>query len=161
DDYLDVVIQCPTGSSPSPALRGDDTSYLFRVHKQDRSYWSPGPITYFNVESESHYLSRTAPEHLFLRFSDIHIKEDITPLTTSLDEMLKIESYQYRYVDQEQFEAGFLAQQVEEVYPALVFTDIETGNKLLDYKGMIPILLESIRELNEKVEQLELRLESQ
>ena len=161
DKYLNFVIECPVGSSPTPAIKDDYFSYIFRVHKVDKSYWAPGSATFFDVVNELTYRVINTPELLFLRFSYIYLKEEITPFNTSVDEMLQLEAYQYRYVNQEQTEIGLLAQQVEEVYPNLVLTDKETGNKLVDYKGMVPILLESIRELNERVEQLESKLEQQ
>lgn len=49
---------------------------------------------------------------------------------------------------------GFLAQEVQSVYPELVRTD-EKGYMYVDYIGMIPLLVGAIGELNQKIEQLE------
>ena len=48
---------------------------------------------------------------------------------------------------------GFIAQELREVYPNLVFED-ERGFLSVDYIGMIPVLVEAIKELNQKVEKL-------
>ncbi len=49
---------------------------------------------------------------------------------------------------------GFLAQNVQEVFPELVHTD-NTGYMYVDYIGLIPILVQSINELNAKIAVLE------
>ncbi|OAV75436.1 hypothetical protein Barb7_00939 [Bacteroidales bacterium Barb7] len=51
---------------------------------------------------------------------------------------------------------GFLAQDIEKVFPELVETD-EDGIKSVDYIGMIPVLLESIKELQTENEGLQNR----
>ena len=49
---------------------------------------------------------------------------------------------------------GISAEQLEEIYPDLVYED-ENGNKSINYTEMIPLLLQSINELNTKIENLE------
>ncbi|OAV65373.1 hypothetical protein Barb6XT_02439 [Bacteroidales bacterium Barb6XT] len=49
---------------------------------------------------------------------------------------------------------GFLAQDIEKVFPELVETD-EDGIKSVDYIGMIPVLLEGIKELQAENEALQ------
>jgi len=153
DDYLDLVIQCPTGTSPQPALANSSTFNLFRVENNSKSYWSPGKVTYFNRLVQTN--TRRYPDHIFLRFSDSRVKEDVSLFSTSLKETLKLDSYEYRYINTPKKELGLIAQQVEDIYPNIVFVDKNSGLKQIDYKGMIPILLESIRELNDKVTALE------
>jgi len=41
---------------------------------------------------------------------------------------------------------GFIAQDIEKEFPELVKTDSITSLKAINYEGMIPILLESIKE---------------
>lgn len=50
---------------------------------------------------------------------------------------------------------GLLAQEVEKEFPELVKTDSISGLKAVDYDGMIPILLECIKEQQIKIEALE------
>ncbi len=49
---------------------------------------------------------------------------------------------------------GFIAQSVKEVYPELVYED-ETGILSIDYISLIPILVEGIKELNNKISSIE------
>jgi len=51
-------------------------------------------------------------------------------------------------------DVGLLAQQVEQVIPEAVTTRAD-GYKAVDYKRVIPLLVESIKELTARVEQLE------
>lgn len=46
---------------------------------------------------------------------------------------------------------GFLAQEVEEVLPDIV-RDSDTGDKLVNYSAMIPILVQAVQELQQTVE---------
>lgn len=50
---------------------------------------------------------------------------------------------------------GLIAQQIENEFPELVNTDSLTETKAINYDGMIPILLEGIKELQSQVEYLE------
>lgn len=48
---------------------------------------------------------------------------------------------------------GLLAQELQEIYPELVYEDA-TGLLAIDYTGLIPILIQSIKELQEEVSSL-------
>ncbi|TVL96954.1 MAG: hypothetical protein CV087_23030 [Candidatus Brocadia sp. WS118] len=52
---------------------------------------------------------------------------------------------------------GFLAQEVMQVVPEVVFKD-EMGYYGIDYNGLIPILLEAVKEQNEEIQKLENRI---
>ncbi len=54
---------------------------------------------------------------------------------------------------------GFLAQDVQNIFPELVSTD-EDGYLSLDYMGLIPILVEAVKELNDNYEKDKTDLES-
>lgn len=76
--------------------------------------------------------------------------------------MLQLSGYTY-YWRREEFkdknftaakQIGFIAQEIEALYPELVFTDAKTGYKAVDYVKMTPVLLEALKELNAKLETL-------
>lgn len=50
---------------------------------------------------------------------------------------------------------GFIAQEIEKEFPELVKTDSITNLKAIDYDGMIPILLQSIKEQQKTILQLQ------
>jgi hypothetical protein len=113
--------------------------------------------------------------------SDIRLKANIKPLTGALENVMKVETKTYNYKTEEfksmnlskgnQF--GFIAQQLETVYPDLVKAAAEKNDKgevtfeykSVNYIGMIPILTAAIQELktsldekNNEIDQLKNRL---
>ena len=54
--------------------------------------------------------------------------------------------------------AGVIAQQVEAVFPEVVHTDSQTGMKSVAYGNMNALLIEAIKELTNKVEDLQNQL---
>ena len=106
--------------------------------------------------------------------SDTRYKKEVTPLHNSLDNVLKLEGVNYfwktkdfpdkHFTDDKQI--GFIAQEIEKVYPELVMTD-KDGYKSVDYARLTPILVEAIKEqqklidLQKKdIEKLNQRLDS-
>ncbi len=63
----------------------------------------------------------------------------------------------YNFAEGSQF--GVMAQEVEAVFPELVKTD-KNGNKLVNYTQMIPLMLEAIKHLSSKVDQLEKKIQN-
>ena len=90
--------------------------------------------------------------------SDISLKENIKPLETGLNEVMKLQPrrFDWKNGDGENI-AGFIAQEVEEVLPDLVsdqkYTDKET-KKSLKMGDMIPTLVNAIQELKAEIELL-------
>jgi hypothetical protein len=54
---------------------------------------------------------------------------------------------------------GFLAQEIQKIYPDLVYQD-EEGNLGIDYTGLIPVLISAMQEQQQKIEKLETELQS-
>jgi hypothetical protein len=53
---------------------------------------------------------------------------------------------------------GFIAQEIEKEFPELVKTDPRTNLKAVNYEGMIPILLESLKEQQKMIEELQKKM---
>ena len=53
-----------------------------------------------------------------------------------------------------QRELGVIAQEVEEAFPEAVVTDAD-GMKKVDYLGLVAVLVEAVKELDERVRRLE------
>lgn len=54
--------------------------------------------------------------------SDIRIKKDIAKIEEPLEKMKKLHGYTWRRLDGGQFGIGFIAQEVQDIYPELVYT---------------------------------------
>jgi hypothetical protein len=86
--------------------------------------------------------------------SDLRLKKNILPLQNSLQKILSLGGYQYYWKENyrdKSLQTGLLAQQVEQQMPELVKEDKE-GIKSVNYSGMIPYLVEAVKELTEKLE---------
>jgi hypothetical protein len=85
-------------------------------------------------------------------FSDRRFKRDITPLKSVNEKIAKLNGYTYGYRTDEfndrNFDnnkhIGFIAQELKEVFPELVTE--KAGYYAVDYQGMVPVLLEAIKE---------------
>jgi hypothetical protein len=92
--------------------------------------------------------------------SDERLKTNISVIDSALDKINKISGYTFNWnelaedKDQTLREAGVLAQEIEEVLPE-VTTTREDGYKAVRYEKLVPLLIEAIKELSEKVERLE------
>ena len=77
----------------------------------------------------------------------------------SLDKIEQIEGVTYVRLDADKNNthrhAGVIAQQVEKVLPEVVHTDSKTGMKSVAYGNMSGLLIEAIKELNNKVKELQ------
>ncbi|SDE04247.1 Head domain of trimeric autotransporter adhesin [Dyadobacter soli] len=92
----------------------------------------------------------------FLPFSDKRLKTNITPLKNSLIHLRKVSGYHYNWKDQNKdkgLQTGVIAQEVEELFPELVST-AQNGYKAVNYNGLIPHLIEAVKELDKKTEEI-------
>jgi hypothetical protein len=87
-------------------------------------------------------------------FSDERMKENILPIDNALEKICSIGGYTYNKVDETQRNAGVLAQEVMKVLPEVVHGSEDT-NYSVAYGNLVSLLIEAIKELNCKVEQLE------
>jgi hypothetical protein len=85
-------------------------------------------------------------------FSDGRYKENIINLENSLDKVCNLRGVYYNFVGDNTKKIGMIAQEVEEYFPELVSTK-ET--KSLNYQNMTAVLVEAIKELNNKNNNLE------
>jgi len=85
--------------------------------------------------------------------SDKRLKENIIPLSDCLSKITKLKGYSFTRNDLEDKNKkylGLMAQEVEEAFPELV---VETnGIKSINYQSFVAVLLECIKELNDKLE---------
>ena len=91
--------------------------------------------------------------------SDMNLKENITDTKYGLDDIMKLRGVEYDWKREDMgHDVGVLAQEVEEVIPELV-KEVDglngrEGFKAVDYNKLVPILIESIKELKTEVDSL-------
>jgi len=84
--------------------------------------------------------------------SDARFKKNIQPIQDPMEKLMQLNGVTYEYKTNEFPDRGFddneqvgvIAQDVEKVFPHLVFTD-DKGYKAVDYPKLIPVLIESIK----------------
>ena len=83
--------------------------------------------------------------------SDRTLKKDITPLSDDiLSQLTTLTPVTYHWNSEEDTvvpHVGFIAQDVESVFPSLVATDPSTGLKSLNYIGLIPYTIKAVGEI--------------
>lgn len=130
----------------------------------------------FNIRSKRFYAESSFN---YLAYSDFRIKENIRKIDNPLETIKNIEGVAYDIKKEHYYESGrdkdefqrthqmgFVAQDIEKVLPQLVQIDGETGLKTVGYMGMIPVLVEAVKEQqklidtqNQLIEELENRID--
>jgi len=86
--------------------------------------------------------------------SDIRLKSNISDLNNDdLDKLDMVVPKSYRFKNDNNKHFGFIAQDVEKLFPHLVSIDNE-GMKSVNYLEMIPLLLHKINYLERKLEEI-------
>ena len=91
--------------------------------------------------------------------SDERLKTNIKPIDDPLAKVISIGGYTFDWTeesDKEGSSTGVIAQEIEKLgLPDLVTTRKKTGYKAVDYEKLVPLLIEAIKELNNKVDDLQ------
>lgn len=89
--------------------------------------------------------------------SDLRLKKDISQIRDGLDKIMSLIPVSYKYKAQketENYNLGFVAQQVNAVLPDLVRLDPESGYYYISYEGVIPVTVKAIQEQQAEIEDL-------
>jgi hypothetical protein len=87
--------------------------------------------------------------------SDIRLKTNIKPFENTLEKIIHINGVSFNWIENNAKSGGIIAQDVEKVFPELVNGG---DHKTVNYNGLIGVLVESIKELKQEIEDLKLRL---
>jgi hypothetical protein len=92
-------------------------------------------------------------------FSDVRGKENIIDLDASLEKIECLRGVKYNMKsDPSTDRIGVIAQEVESVVPEVVNYDSEKDQYSVSYISLVPLLIEAVKELSEKVKKLEKRV---
>ena len=89
--------------------------------------------------------------------SDIRYKRNISNITNSLDKIDKLNGIYYNLLNDDKRTIGLIAQDVEEIIPEVVYTNTD-DTKSIAYGNLVALLIESIKELKERIIKLEEKL---
>lgn len=88
--------------------------------------------------------------------SDIRLKRNIRRIDSPLDRLLRLNGYHYNWIDPQMdaaVQTGVMAQEVQQLFPELV-KENEKGTLSVNYMGLIPVLIEAIKEQQKEIEEL-------
>lgn len=95
----------------------------------------------------------------FTTLSDLRLKTNVRSAGESLAKLRRLSAKIFQWKDDasKKNQMGLIAQEVEAEFPELILSD-EKGFKSIDYAGLSAVLLEGVKELDLKIEDLDARL---
>lgn len=140
----------------------DSISYI-GYDSNDYIYWSNNGFQQFVVNGTERLRVDTAGIDVSGRivadsditaYSDERLKKDIKTIEGALDKTKALRGVEFTRIADDTKSIGVVAQELEEVLPELVLTD-EEGMKSVNYAQITGLLIEAVKELSAKVEELE------
>jgi hypothetical protein len=83
--------------------------------------------------------------------SDINLKKNIRQVEDSLNKILQIRGVNFEWKESGRASVGVIAQEVEKVLPELISGD---DAKVVNYNGLIGVLIEAVKEQQKQIEEL-------
>jgi len=112
--------------------------------------------TYYTSSAGLTYSGGTLTVNGVAQSSDSRYKMDIVPLSNSLGAVKKMNPVYYTLIGDTKRQIGFLAQEMESIYPELVNTDSsEEKKKSICYANVTAVLVDSVKGLCEEVQSLQ------
>jgi hypothetical protein len=113
-------------------------------------YLSAGALGYISVFGGL----RATDDIVAFSTSDVKLKKNVSVINSPLEKISKISGVKFDWSSEAPFighDIGVLAHEIEEIIPEAVITR-NNGTKAVRYEKIIPLLIESIKELKLKVE---------
>lgn len=140
----------------------DSISYI-GYDSNDYIYWSNNAFQQFVVAGTERLRvdtsgidvsGRIVADSDITAYSDERLKKDIKTIEGALDKTKALRGVEFTRIADDTKSIGVVAQELEEVLPELVLTD-EEGMKSVNYAQITGLLIEAVKELSAKVEELE------
>ncbi len=96
-----------------------------------------------------------------IQTSDNRLKKNFLPIKNSLSSISKLNGYHFNWIEEarsQDLQTGLIAQEVQKIFPELVQTD-EKGFLSVNYIGLVPHLIEAIKELSHRNQEFRLKNE--
>jgi hypothetical protein len=139
-----------TASKVSIDLDGQ-TTFISSVTATTGKFTAVGAGTFsnnLNITSDGTFTTAT---------SDEKFKYNIRPLNYGLETLLQLKPVNFQWIEGEEEDLGFIAQDVAEIIPEAVNTNWNS-DLLFRYESLIPILTKAIQEQNLLIKALEQRI---
>ena len=100
----------------------------------------------------------TLTSYNFNTISDVSLKDNVIVIEKPSEVVGKLLGVEFNWKDTGKKSSGFIAQEVQKTLPHLV-TDTTQGLKTVNYQGIIAYLVETVKELNSRIKELEKKVE--
>ena len=90
--------------------------------------------------------------------SDISLKENIIDATPKLADILNLKVRNFNLIGDDTKQIGFIAQELEEVFPSMIDIDGKSGMKTIKTSVLVPILVKAIQEQQAQIEELKAKI---
>lgn len=110
----------------------------------------------FNNDFKGYFVSSTG---IYTSISDRRLKINIMPMCSMLEKIMQLQpsTYQFRNTEDKQMYNGFIAQDVEKLFPSLVVHNVNQERKIdvytMDYSGFGVLAIKGIQELQPIIEE--------
>ena len=94
--------------------------------------------------------------HGLFQYSDRHLKQNIIQIDNSIQLLTSLSGVEFNWRRTKTKDFGMIAQQVQKVIPQMVFQ--QGQYKQINYTKLIPFLLQGIKQLNQKLKQLQCKI---
>jgi type II secretory pathway pseudopilin PulG len=108
-----------------------------------------------NVSVNGVIVATSSAAGSFIYQSDRDLKRDLTPIPHALDRLTKLNGYQFMWKSSGRADLGVVAQEVRDVFPELVVGKEGTGQMGVEYGNLVAPIIEAIKELKIRNEQLQ------
>jgi hypothetical protein len=151
-EYLSGNPAFSTATDPSNSLV--DLSFVLNHVSDNATYWKTDP-NHTNAIQPKDTAITTVKAVTFHATSDVVKKENIQTISGALESIdeLRGVSYNLKTDETKKTHHGVIAQEIEKIFPDMVAG--EEGNKSVAYMEIIGVLVEAVKDLKKRVEELE------
>ncbi|MCU0338949.1 MAG: tail fiber domain-containing protein [Spirosomaceae bacterium] len=138
-----------SNANPQVANTAD---YQMMMAFHNYRFWTQNAAKYVDFGPDGEVTATGAYNNV----SDRRLKKDFKPLANSLSNLLKTSTYHYYWKtdsNSKDLQTGVIAQELREIFPELVHED-DKGMLSVNYVGLIPHLIEAVKELKKENEYL-------
>ena len=149
------------GDSYNYVSNGGNKTYHHDVSENTTTFFSGGSTIKAQIDGDTGNAVFAGDVTTNGSFSDERLKENIVPLDKGLETIEQIKTYTFNYKNRPQdTHPGVIAQEIEELVPEVVYDiEMEDGTyKAVRYQQLVPLLINAIKDLSEKVNVLENKL---
>lgn len=140
--FINTPVQSGNATTDCFPIFTTSTGYQYLTSDGGNLKYNPGNNTLYTGNMN---VSGTTYSNIFQVTSDITLKQNITDLENPLQKILNIQGKNYTWKNDASniLQSGLIAQQVEEHIPELIQEN--NGIKTVNYNGIIPYLVESVK----------------